>query len=176
VLLLVDVINDFDFPDGAQLFRHALPAARKLAARKRRLRERGVPAIYVNENFGRWQSDFRAQVERCQRKDARGAAIAHLLAPAEDDYSVLKPKHSGFYYSTSLAVLLTYLGARRLIFTGFAADICVLFTANDACIVTTMSSCRRIAWPPRRLRRSAWPCTRWRGFFAPTCAPRGRSE
>jgi nicotinamidase-related amidase len=131
VLLLVDVINDFDFPEGPQLLRHALPAARRLAALKRRLRRRGIPAIYVNDNFGRWQSDFRAQVARCLRADAGGAAIARLLQPAEDDYFVLKPKHSGFY-STSLAVLLTYLGARRLIITGFAADICVLFTANDA--------------------------------------------
>ena len=54
-----------------------------------------------------------------------------LLIPAEDDYFVLKPKHSGFYAS-SLDVLLKNLGAKKLIITGFAADICVLFTANDA--------------------------------------------
>jgi len=44
---------------------------------------------------------------------------------------VLKPKHSAFY-STTLDVLLRYLGAQRLIITGIAANICVLFTANDA--------------------------------------------
>ena len=57
--------------------------------------------------------------------------MARLLIPAEDDYFVLKPKHSAFF-STSLDLLLSYLGARKLITTGFAADICVLFTANDA--------------------------------------------
>jgi len=59
VLLLVDVINDFDFAKNHQLLRFALPAARRIAALKKRLRARHVPAIYVNDNFGRWQSDFR---------------------------------------------------------------------------------------------------------------------
>lgn len=131
VLLLVDVINDFDFPRGADLLRFALSAAKRIAALKKRLRKRGVPAIYVNDNFGRWQSDFRKQVERCIGEDSPGAEVARLLIPAEDDYFILKPKHSGFF-STSLDVLLSYLGARKLIITGFAADICVLFTANDA--------------------------------------------
>ena len=131
VLLLVDVINDFDFPEGKKLLRFALPAARRITALKTRLRKRGVPAIYVNDNFGRWRSDFKTQVERCVSDESPGAEVARLLIPAEDDYFVLKPKHSGFY-STSLGVLLAYLGAQKLVITGFAADICVLFTANDA--------------------------------------------
>ena len=52
VLLLVDVINDFDFPQGEKLLRFALPAARRIAALKTRLLKRGIPAIYVNDNFG----------------------------------------------------------------------------------------------------------------------------
>jgi nicotinamidase-related amidase len=131
VLLLVDVINDFDFAQGEKLLRFALPAARRIAALKKRLRKCGIPAIYVNDNFGRWQSDFKKQVERCISEDSPGAEVARLLIPSEDDYFVLKPKHSAFY-STSLDTLLSYLGARKLIITGFAADICVLFTANDA--------------------------------------------
>jgi len=131
VLLLVDVINDFNFPEGRKLLRFAVPAAQRIAALKRRLRAKGVPAIYVNDNFGRWQSDFKRQIEHCIAEDCPGAAVARLLIPAENDYFVLKPKHSAFY-STSLDVLLSFLGARRLILTGFAADICVLFTANDA--------------------------------------------
>jgi nicotinamidase-related amidase len=85
----------------------------------------------VNDNFGRWQSDFQRQVQRCLRDDVPGAEVTRLLVPEEDDYFVLKPKHSGFY-STSLDVLLSFLGARKLIIAGFATDICVLFTANDA--------------------------------------------
>ncbi|EDY19046.1 isochorismatase hydrolase [Chthoniobacter flavus Ellin428] len=130
-LLLIDVINDFDFPEGPKLLRFALPAARRLVALKKRAHRAGVPAIYVNDNFGRWRSDFRKQVARCVDQKCPGSPIAKLLPPADDDYFVLKPKHSGFF-STSLDVLLSHLGARKLILTGFATDICVLFTADDA--------------------------------------------
>ena len=131
VLLLVDVINDFDFPRGRDLLRFAVPAARRIVALKKRLRARGIPAIYVNDNFGRWQSDFKKQVAKCVSDESLGAPVARLLTPGEDDYFVLKPKHSAFF-STSLGVLLDYLGAKKLVITGFAGDICVLFTANDA--------------------------------------------
>jgi nicotinamidase-related amidase len=130
-LLLIDVINDFDFPNGRQLLRYAIPAARHIANLKKRARARGIPAIYVNDNFGRWKSDFRSQVARCISGSSLGANVVRLLVPAEDDYFVLKPKHSGFF-STSLDLILRYLGARNLILTGFATDICILFTANDA--------------------------------------------
>ena len=130
-LLLIDVINDFDFKTRNRLLRYARPAAARIAALKTRLRNAGSPAIYVNDNFGRWQSDFRTQVESCCDPSSPGHDIASLLRPAADDYFVLKPKHSGFY-STSLEILLKDLGIRTLVITGFAGDICVLYTANDA--------------------------------------------
>lgn len=130
-LLLIDVINPFDFPEAGRLLRFALPAARRIAALKARLQAAGMPAIYVNDNFGLWRSDFRAQVEHCASKECPGKEIASLLRPGEDDYFVLKPKHSGFY-STSLDVLLRYLGARQLVLAGFAGNMCVQYTANDA--------------------------------------------
>jgi nicotinamidase-related amidase len=130
-LLLIDVINDLDFPEANQLLRHARPMARKLLRLKQRAKKAGVPVIYVNDNFGRWQSDFRRQVEHCLRGDSRGHEIVSLLQPGEDDYFVLKPKHSGFF-STTLDTLLRYLGAKKLILTGVAGNFCVLFTANDA--------------------------------------------
>lgn len=130
-LLLIDVINDMDFPASGTLLEAAVPAARRIAALQKRLRAGGVPIIYVNDNFGRWQCDFRDQIQRCVGPDSAGREVASLLVPAPGDYFVLKPKHSGFY-STSLDVLLRFLKVRTLILTGFAADICVLYTANDA--------------------------------------------
>lgn len=130
-LLLIDVINDLEFRDGDALLDQALPAAEKIADLKRRAKAAGVPTVYVNDNFGRWRSDFRQTVEHCLESDVRGRPLAQLLAPAADDYFVLKPKHSGFQ-STVLDMLLGDLGARRLIITGFRSDSCVLFTAADA--------------------------------------------
>jgi nicotinamidase-related amidase len=100
-------------------------------ALKARAKQAGIPSIYVNDNFGRWQSDFRKLIRHCLAHDVRGKPLASLLKPDEDDYFVLKPKHSGFY-STTLDLLLTYLGVKTLVLTGIAGNICVLFTANDA--------------------------------------------
>ena len=90
-----------------------------------------MPVIYVNDNFGKWKSDFRLTVDHCLRAESRGREIVETLRPDEDDYFVLKPKHSGFF-STTLETLLHYVGAKRLILTGIAGNFCVLFTANDA--------------------------------------------
>jgi len=130
-LLLIDVINDFDFPEGEQLLQLALPVGRNIARLKRRATAAGIPSIYVNDNFGRWQSDFKKLVAHARREDGRGKPFVELLLPDEDDYFVLKPKHSGFY-STTLSLLLTHLTAKNLILTGIAGNNCVLFTANDA--------------------------------------------
>ena len=130
-LILIDVINDFDFPRADQLLRYALPASRKIATLKGRAKRSRVPVIYANDNFGRWRSDFRQQIEHCMAENRPGRTIVELLKPDEDDYFVLKPMHSAFF-STTLEVLLERLQVQRLVLTGFAADICVLYTANDA--------------------------------------------
>lgn len=130
-LVLVDVINDLDFEGGELLLPYALKAAERIAELKRRCKERKIPVIYVNDNWGRWQSDLSKLMEHCVERDAPGKPMVQLLAPEGDDYFVLKPKHSGFF-STTLDVLLSYLGVKTIILTGFAGNICILFTANDA--------------------------------------------
>jgi nicotinamidase-related amidase len=131
VLLLIDVVNDLEFPEGEQLLRYAVPMAKRIAELKRRAKAAGIPAIYVNDNFGRWQSDLSKIIEHCLEDGVRGEPVVRLLRPEPDDYFVLKPKHSGFF-ATTLETLLHYLGARTLILTGVAGNICILFTANDA--------------------------------------------
>jgi nicotinamidase-related amidase len=130
-LLLIDVINDFEWPGAERAFRDALPMARRIAALKRRARRAGVHTIYVNDNFGRWTSDFKAQVRHVLEDGVRGRPLAELLLPDERDHFVLKPRHSGFFH-TPLDLLLDHLRVRNLILTGVAANNCVLFTASDA--------------------------------------------
>ncbi|HEX8069360.1 MAG TPA: isochorismatase family cysteine hydrolase [Pyrinomonadaceae bacterium] len=130
-LLLIDVINDLEFSSGPELLKHALPMAERVAELKRRAKAAGVPVIYVNDNFGRWQSDFQKLLQHCLDEGVCGQPVAELLRPEEDDYFVLKPKHSGFF-STTLDILLDYLQVKTLVLTGLTGDICVLFTASDA--------------------------------------------
>ena len=130
-LLLIDWINDLEFEGGDRLLAPALAAAKATAALRKRAKQASVPVIYCNDNFGKWRSDFRATLEHVLQNDVRGKPIVELLKPDDDDYFVLKPKHSGFH-STTLEVLLAHLGARTLILTGIAGNFCVLFTAHDA--------------------------------------------
>jgi len=130
-LLLIDVVNDFEFEDGDRLFELALPVGKQIANLKKMARDAGIPAIYVNDNFGKWQSDLNKIVSHCLEDGVRGEPFVKLVLPDEDDYFVLKPKHSGFY-CTGLELLLEHLGARNLILAGIAGNNCVLFTANDA--------------------------------------------
>lgn len=129
-LLLIDVINDLEFEGGERLLKFALPAAQSLAVMKQRAARANVPVIYANDNFGRWRSDFSAQVRHVREDRTRGAPIAELLAPAECDYFVLKPKHSAFY-QTCLGILLEHLGVRTLVIGGFSTDSCVNLTVSD---------------------------------------------
>jgi nicotinamidase-related amidase len=128
-LLLVDWINDFEFPGSDALIAAAIPAARATARLRDRATRCGVPVVYVNDNFGCWKSDFREVVDRCRR--GRGSEIVELLLPRDDDFFVLKPKHSGFLH-TPLELLLDHLDVGTLVLTGVAGNICVLFTAHDA--------------------------------------------
>ena len=130
-LLLIDLINPLDFPEAGQLLRYLPAMTRKISQLKTRAQKAGIPVIYVNDNFGRWRSDFRAQVDHCLTEGALGSDMVRQLQPNQQDYLVLKPKHSGFF-ATTLDTLLRYLGAQRLILTGIAGNFCVLFTANDA--------------------------------------------
>lgn len=130
-LLLIDVINDMDFDGSESLVRLAEPMARRLRALKKRARAAGMATIYINDNFGKWRSDFRALVDRCINTNVPGRQVAKMLKPDSKDYFVLKPKQSAFY-GTTLDTLLRDLGTRKLILTGVAGDNCVLFSANDA--------------------------------------------
>lgn len=130
-LLLVDVVNDMEFESGDRLLQAALPAARRIAALKARGAAAGIPTIYANDNFGRWRSDLGDVVRHCLEDGVRGEPVVRLLEPGEDDYFVLKPKHSAFF-ATTLEVLLRYLGVNTLVLGGFSGDLCVLLTAADA--------------------------------------------
>jgi nicotinamidase-related amidase len=130
-LLLIDVINDLAFPGSEPLIAHAEPMAVRLVQLKRQAARAGVPAIYINDNFGQWRSDFRQTVAHCTAPSSPGRRVSTRLRPSRRDYFVLKPKHSGFF-DTTLDTLLGALRIRRVILTGIAGNICVLFTANDA--------------------------------------------
>ncbi|PYZ93897.1 isochorismatase [Salipaludibacillus keqinensis] len=129
-ILLVDMISDYDFVDGEKLFKHTVPAAENLAELKKKAQQLEIPVLYVNDNYGKWQSDFPGIVDE-MRQSERGKKIVDLLEPVETDYFILKPQYSAFFM-TPLELLLEYLNVKSLIIAGVAGNMCVHFTANDA--------------------------------------------
>jgi len=130
-LLIVDMINPLDFAGNDELVRESVRLGRNVAKLKQRCREAGIPAIYVNDNQGRWRSDFAAVVRHCDREGVPGREMVRRVFPDGDDYLVLKPKHSAFY-ATPLDTLLQYIGVNSLILTGIASNSCIMLTASDA--------------------------------------------
>jgi nicotinamidase-related amidase len=130
-LLLVDVINHFEFPGGEALLENAERTVKPLLALRRMAHAAKAPVIYANDNFGDWRSDSGRILQRCRRRGCPGASFTRALAPLSRDYFVLKPANSAFY-STTLETLLRALKVKALVLGGLTADNCILFTAHDA--------------------------------------------
>jgi nicotinamidase-related amidase len=130
-LLVIDAINDLRFPAARKLLPWAMKLVGRLSAFLSKARRGGMPVIYANDNFGHWRSNFAEVYSHCTRPGALGRTMSRRLKPMRSDYFILKPKHSAFF-ATSLVPLLEHLGVKRLILSGIATNLCVLFTAHDA--------------------------------------------
>lgn len=129
-LLLVDVINDLEYPGGDELLRHARPMAQRTAALRERARRTGIPTIYVNEPGARHQTTFNHLVDHCLMPSVRGRAVVELLRPEQDDYFIVAPLESTTLLA-KLDALAKTLQFQTLILAGLAASIQVRFVAND---------------------------------------------
>ena len=88
-LILIDVINDFEFPDGDKILTNALRIAGPLAKLKLRCRRAGIPAIYVNDNFGQWRSDANGLVTHCLDTNCAGQTVRRGAPPVRRTISCL---------------------------------------------------------------------------------------
>lgn len=128
-LLIIDMINDFQFDHGPILAKRAEDISSKILSVKREMKRNGVPIIYVNDHFNLWQADVHKIARACKNPISEG--IIDTIFPKDDEFFLIKPNYSGFY-GTDLHTLLSNLSVKKLIITGIAGNICVLFTANDA--------------------------------------------
>ncbi|WP_404450769.1 cysteine hydrolase [Virgibacillus necropolis] len=128
-VIFIDIINDFNFERGEKLVEHTIEILPYLKKLKRYAKDNDVPVIYVNDHYGMWQADYHMLTDHC--KNEMNREIIEAMKPDDDDYFLIKPKHSAFF-QTPLQSLLFQLGKKNLILAGIAGDICILFTAKDA--------------------------------------------
>src|SRR5919107_607316 len=80
-LLVVDMVSSWDFEGADKLARAALAIAPRIGALKQRCVRAGVPVVFVNDNRGRWRSEFRELVRVASAESESGAAILESLQP-----------------------------------------------------------------------------------------------
>src|SRR5438067_2486972 len=111
-LLVIDVINPYAFEDAEVLVENARAAAPRIESLVRRARDEGVAVIYVNDNYGAWNSSMQDLVDRVMEGDY--ADLLEPLVPDEDSAFVVKARHSVFY-ETPLEYLLRQEDVERLV-------------------------------------------------------------
>ncbi len=143
-LLIIDCINDLDFPGAENLLPWAEALVKPLLSFRRQAHAANIPVIYVNDNFKAWHASFEEILRYCSRPRSLGKNLSTRLRPGKKDYQLIKPRHSAFFY-TSLIPLLEDLDINHLILSGIATNLCVLFTAHDAHMhrykLTILSDC-----------------------------------
>jgi len=130
-LLVVDMINAYDFEDAEKLLESAREAVPNIQTLVDRARDDDVPVIYVNDNFGRWNSSPSELVEEVLAGDH--GDLLEPLVPGADAQFVVKARHSCFY-ETPLEYLLRQDEVERIVLTGQVTEQCILYSALDAYI------------------------------------------
>ena len=130
-LIVIDMLNSYEHADAEELTRsveETLPAMERLI---RRAQDEDVLTIYVNDNFGAWNSNRDELL-----KSALEGKFRHLvepIAPNDDTLFVVKARHS-IFYQTPLEYLLGQEKVERVVLIGQVTEQCVLYSALDAYI------------------------------------------
>jgi nicotinamidase-related amidase len=129
-VLVIDMLNAYEHPDAEKLIPNVEPIVDPIAALVAETRRSDdADLVYVNDNYGDFTADH-AGIVSAALEGARPDLVRPIV-PSDDCRFLMKVRHSAFY-ATSLAYLLTQLGARRLILTGQVTEQCILYTALDA--------------------------------------------
>jgi nicotinamidase-related amidase len=123
------MLNAYEHPEADRLAERvadALPGVQRLLDRAAGSE---VPVIYVNDNYGDWNSS--SQELAAKAMDGAHPELVEPVLPAAGHSFVLKARHNTFY-GTPLEYLLDQMGVERLIFTGQVTEQCILYSVIDA--------------------------------------------
>jgi nicotinamidase-related amidase len=127
-LLVVDMLNAYEHDDADKLAESVRAAVPRIAGLIERARSHDVAVVYVNDNYGDWNSSSEELAETAMK--GRHPELVEPLLPRDDDAFVIKARHSAFY-STPLDYLLQTMDVGRIVLTGQATEQCILYSALD---------------------------------------------
>jgi nicotinamidase-related amidase len=126
---VIDMLNPYDFEDAELLTDNVEPVVEPIAALIARARDEGAEVVYVNDNYGDWNSSREELAERAMA--GRRPDLVEPLLPPEDAAFVLKARHT-IFYMTPLEYLLSQRGLDDVVLVGQVTEQCILYSALDA--------------------------------------------
>ncbi len=128
-IVVVDMLNSYEHDDAEPLTRSVETIVNPLRELVARAEHEDVELIYVNDNYGDWNS---SQEELAKRAldGARPDLVKPLLPPDGADF-VIKARHT-IFYMTPLEYLLGQKEIGHLVLTGQVTEQCILYSSLDA--------------------------------------------
>ncbi len=128
-LVVVDMLNSYEHEDAERLTNAVEGIVEPLSGLIARAQDEDVELIYVNDNYGDWNSSQEELAERAM-SGARPDLVEPLLPPDGADF-VIKARHT-IFYMTPLEYLLGQREIGHLILAGQVTEQCILYSALDA--------------------------------------------
>ena len=127
-VLVIDMLNAYEHDDAEPLAESVRTAVPQVAGLIDRARAAEIPLVYVNDNYGDWNSSSEELAQRAL--EGRHPELVEPVLPRSDDAFVIKARHSVFY-STPLEYLLQTMDVGRIVLAGQATEQCILYSALD---------------------------------------------
>jgi nicotinamidase-related amidase len=128
-LIVVDMLNPYEHQDAKRLTESVADVVAPISKLVARAEEAGVEIVYVNDNYGDWNSSQEELVEEAMN-GARPDLVEPILPPPSADF-VLKARHT-IFYMTPLEYLLGQKEVGHLVLVGQVTEQCILYSALDA--------------------------------------------
>jgi nicotinamidase-related amidase len=128
-LVVVDMLNPYDHEDAEKLAANVAEIVEPLQGLIARAGDEGAEVIYVNDNYGDWDSS-REKLTEAALGGEHPELIEPILPPEGSDF-VVKARHT-IFYGTPLEYLLGQRDIERLVMTGQVTEQCILYSALDA--------------------------------------------
>ena len=128
-LIVVDMLNTYEHEDAEPLTSSVERIVEPLSRLIARARDEDVELIYVNDNYGDWNSS-QEELARRACEGTRPDLVEPLLPPERADF-IIKARHT-IFYMTPLEYLLGQKGIDRIVLTGQVTEQCILYSALDA--------------------------------------------
>ena len=128
-LVVIDMLSPYDFEDADALGQNAEPVVLKIRELLDRARDAGTEVIYVNDNYGDWNTSAEELAERACK--GRRPDLVEPLLPPDDAAFLVKARHT-IFFETSLGYLVNQQEIDRLILAGQVTEQCILYSALDA--------------------------------------------